>query len=129
MQKLDAFTYMLGLARKAGQVTTGTPQVHRSLGRGDAAIILLDSGVSERTQKDFSDKSLYYDVPCLILEEGILSRTVGKPGCMVAAVRPGPLGERLRVLAKELDIKEPKNDGETGRNPSEVREDRAAEEK
>ncbi len=90
---------LLGLALRAGQVTTGADMALKEIRAGRAALALLDAGASAGTRKKISDACAYRNVPLHILPEGEIDRACGREGRMVAAVKPGALcAQMMRML-------------------------------
>ena len=77
---------MLGLAKKAGRLVVGTPQVCDALQGGGVHLVLYSTGASENTKKRILDRSAYYGVhalPLNALPETLAAR-VGKTGAVAA---------------------------------------------
>ena len=69
----------LGLCRRAGKLTMGTPLVLEAVKKGKAALVLLASDVSEQTAEKITVLCGHKSVPCrkIGLNKGELSRAVG----------------------------------------------------
>ena len=104
----NAFFSMLGLAMRAGALTTGEDGVKKAVSGGKALLVLVDEGASANTKKLFADACVHYGVPLHMTRRERLGLAMGKPGRMSAAVARGPLGEKLLALALK----------ETGRMPA-----------
>ena len=104
----NAFFAMLGLAMRAGALTTGEDGVKKAVSGGKALLVLVDEGASANTKKLFADACAHYGVPLHMTRRERLGLAMGKPGRMSAAVARGPLGEKLLALAQK----------ETGRMPA-----------
>ena len=89
---------LLGLASRSGQIVLGADLALREIRSGRAALVLLDQGASEGTRKKISDACSYRNVPLHMLPEGELSSACGQDGRMAAAVKPGPLCQRMLEL-------------------------------
>ena len=89
---------LLGLCCRAGQITLGAEMALREIKGGRAGLTLLDAGASEGTKKKISDACAYRRVPLHMLPEGELSSACGKDGRLAAAVKPGPLCQRMLEL-------------------------------
>lgn len=96
----DAFFPMLGLAMRAGVLTTGEDGVRKAVATGKALLVLVDEGASANTKKLFADACAHYGVPLRLTQRERLGLAMGKPGRMSAAVGRGPLGEKLLELAR-----------------------------
>ena len=104
----NAFFSMLGLAMRAGALTTGEDGVKKAVSGGKALLVLVDEGASANTKKLFADACAHYGVPLWLTQRERLGLAMGKPGRMSTAVARGPLGEKLLALALK----------ETGRMPA-----------
>ena len=96
----NAFFSMLGLAMRAGALTTGEDGVKKAVASGKALLVLVDEGASANTRKLFTDACAHYGVPLHMAQRERLGLAMGKPGRMSAAVARGPLGEKLLALAQ-----------------------------
>ena len=97
----DAFYSMLGIAKRAGQLTLGTDGVLGSIASGSAKLVLLDDSASENTKKRFRDSCAFYGVELFETSQDRLGFAIGKPGRICAAVAKGPLGDKLYMLAQQ----------------------------
>ena len=95
----DAFYSMLGIARRADVLTLGTDAARAAVAAGQAALMLVDAGASDNTQKRLADTCAYYGVRLARTQPGRLGQAIGKPGRMCAAVSKGTLCDRLIALA------------------------------
>lgn len=89
---------MLGLAMRAGQLTTGDDMVERDARAGRAAMVLLDAGASVRTQDKYRTLCERKGIPLYLLREDTLGRSIGKDNRMIAAVKKGPMAKQLMAL-------------------------------
>jgi len=89
---------VIGLCARAGQAVSGGSGCEAAVRGGQAALVLLDGGASANLRKKFADACAFRRVPLYTLEAGQLGRAIGKPGRMVAAVKPGALADTLRSL-------------------------------
>ncbi len=67
---------MLGLSRRAGQVTIGTPLVTGLLPTGKMRVVFYTADASANTEKRITDKCRFYNVKCIKLD--IPSEEIGK---------------------------------------------------
>lgn len=95
----NAFFSMLGLAMRAGALTTGEDGVKKAIAAGKALLVLVDEGASANTRKLFADACAHYGAPLALTKRDRLGLAMGRPGRMSAAVAPGPLGEKLLALS------------------------------
>lgn len=76
----------IGIAKKAGRLASGTPNVCDALRRGAKYAVFMASDASESTKKRLSDKCAYYgaelySLSCTCAE---LAHRVGKTGSVAA---------------------------------------------
>ena len=86
MEQNKALSY-IGIARKAGKLAIGTPNVCDAMRRQADGVVFASSDASEATKKRLYDKCTYYGVRlCTLKVSGEeLAHLVGKTG-QVAAV-------------------------------------------
>lgn len=71
---------LLGLANRAGKITTGEDLVIKSMQHGKAKIVFVASDASSATIDKFDKKCFFYKVPCILdFDTDELSRAIGKP--------------------------------------------------
>lgn len=58
---------MLGLAMKAGKVSSGEFATEQAVKSGSAYLVILAETASANTQKKFRNMCAYYKVPCILL--------------------------------------------------------------
>ena len=90
---------LIGLAARAGRVTTGQEGVESAVKRKKAIVALLDAQASERTKKDIRDACSYAGAALVTLPADTLGYAIGKPGRMCAAVTDPSLAKRIIELA------------------------------
>lgn len=86
MKKNDPFSY-LGLAMRAGKLSTGDDIVLQALRSGEAKLVIIATDASSRTQKKFRDKCSHYQIP--IVEFGNryeLGASIGKEDRVIISV-------------------------------------------
>lgn len=70
MAKREALS-ALGLCKKAGKLTVGTPLVCRAIAsKKPPALAIVSSGASENTKKRLYDKCKFYSIPIYELDAG-----------------------------------------------------------
>lgn len=57
---------LLGLAKKAGKVKSGSFATERSIQVGEACLVIIAEDASDNTRKKFVDKCTYYDIPYIV---------------------------------------------------------------
>ncbi|MDO4355024.1 MAG: ribosomal L7Ae/L30e/S12e/Gadd45 family protein [Clostridia bacterium] len=92
---------LIGLAARAGRVTTGQEGVESAVKKKKAILALVDANASERTKKDIRDACRYAQADMLELPADALGGAIGKSGRMCAAVTDGSLAKRILELAAQ----------------------------
>lgn len=62
------FAGMLGLAARAGRISTGEFSAEKSIKSGKAKLCILASDASENTRKHFRDMCGYRRIPCVTVD-------------------------------------------------------------
>lgn len=77
----------LGLAQRAGKVSSGEETVMRLIRQGKAKAVILSADASERTRKTISNKCSFYHVPLLTVpDREVLGQAIGQPSRVIIAV-------------------------------------------
>jgi len=100
----DRILRLLGLCRRAGKLLSGQDTVITAVRSEKAALALLSSDASERTQKQLRDKCAFYGVPLLHLtvDGDSLGKATGKSGTLSSlAVTDRGFASAIRKLAEE----------------------------
>lgn len=63
----DSSLFLLGLCRKSGSLKSGSQAVLMAIRSGKAFLVLIASDCSANTKKQITDKSNFYQVPCLVV--------------------------------------------------------------
>ncbi len=99
------FLRMLGLARRAGKLTLGTPLSLQALHKGRARLLIVCEGASEQTKKKMHTQAEFYRVPLIVLPmpQEEFSHLLGKqaPVVSVAVTDDGFATELLKSSGKE----------------------------
>ena len=66
-----------------------------------AAIVLLDGGASENTQKRIIDACHSHPTPLYSVSEGALGHAIGKKGRMVICLKEGGMATKLLTMLKD----------------------------
>ncbi len=101
--KPDQVLSLLGIARKSGNVKTGSFQVEESVKGNKAFLVIHAKDASERTKKDLHDMCRYYQVT--IREYGTresLSKSVGREDIVVISITDENLSD---AVLKKMDAK------------------------
>ncbi len=98
---LDWTLSMVGLAKKAGRLIVGTPQVCGALPGGGVRLVLYSAAASGNTKKRVLDRAAYYGVRAVALDASpeTLAARVGKTGA-VAAVGVADAGFARAIEAR-----------------------------
>ena len=92
----------LGLCMRAGRITSGQEACVDLSRQEQAALVLMDAGVSENTRKRITDACHSHSVPLYELTEGQLGWAIGKKGRMVVALKADGMSQKLlSLLANE----------------------------
>lgn len=94
----------LGLCTRAGQLVFGQEACVDAVRKHTAALVLLDSGCSANTRKRFVDACETHKTPLFEIAEGMIAKSVGKEGRMVAAIKHGGMADKLLSLLKDEKI-------------------------
>ena len=86
-EKEERFFRMLGLARRAGKVTLGTPLSLQELHRRRARLLIVCDEASDATKKKMHTQSLYYRVPLVLVKmpQERFAQLLGKQAPVVSA--------------------------------------------
>ncbi|MDR1600004.1 MAG: ribosomal L7Ae/L30e/S12e/Gadd45 family protein [Oscillospiraceae bacterium] len=101
---LDRAAGLLGLASRAGQISSGEDGAIALIRAGKAAIALMDAATGPNTSKRLIDACGYRNVTLSRLPEGMLGKAIGKANRMVAAVQKGSLADSLSAALKGAEL-------------------------
>ncbi len=94
---------LLGLAMRSGQMTLGADLALREVKAGKAALVLMDAGASENTQKKLRDGCAFRHVPIHTIEAGLLDRACGREGRMAASLKKGGFSQQILRLLDQTE--------------------------
>lgn len=95
------FLNMLGIATKAGKVVSGEFSTEKAVKEGRAFLVLVAADASNNTQKLFTDKCSFYEVPVVICSsKEELGHAIGKMSRASIAITDEGLA---RAIAKYFD--------------------------
>ena len=89
---------LIGLARRAGQLSLGTDTVLKQLKSGRCAAVLLDEAAAPNTRKRLTEAAQSAQVPLFMIPEGLMDLATGQSGRMTAAVSRGGLADQIILL-------------------------------
>ncbi|GKQ42614.1 YlxQ family RNA-binding protein [Companilactobacillus sp. RD055328] len=86
----------LGIATRAKKTITGTELVGNAIASGKTRLVLVSKDISERSLKDITNKTNYYQVKMYqVLDDEEIEQATGKSRKMIAIVDNG--------MAKKFD--------------------------
>lgn len=96
----------LGLAQRAGKLTSGDEGVLKAVRSKTASFVFIASDASENAKKKYKDKCEFYGVPFSFeFERSELGHSIGKAERVVVAVTDKGLSELVRKsLAKHAEV-------------------------
>ncbi len=93
---------LLGLATRAGKLTSGEFMVEKTIKEGKAQLVILAADASDNTKKKFTNMCEYRNVPMYIFGDKLtLGRDIGKEMRVVAAVLDAGFKD---AIVKQLEI-------------------------
>lgn len=96
MQNQNRALSMLSLAAKAGKVQSGGFLTEKAIQEGTACFVIIAENASKNTQKKFTDKCKYYEIPYIIaFDSSILGNQIGKQERTVLAVTDPGLAKQI----------------------------------
>ena len=91
----------LGLAKRSGNLITGESLVLDAVRKNKAKIVFIAKDASANTQKKFTDKTKYYNIPSTtILTSEDIAEALGVPRKIVAITDVG-FAKKFQILLKE----------------------------
>lgn len=99
----DRILSMIGLATKAGAVTSGEFSVDKAIKAGKARLVIIADDASDRTKKGFKDSCTYYRVPLVIYKDKeTLGHSMGKQFRASLAILDTGFADSLLKKCREL---------------------------
>lgn len=93
---------LLGLVRRAGQLTTGEALVLKKIRQQKTFFVLIASDAGAATAKKITDKCQFYHVPCSnILSRQEISQSIGQARSVIAIDQPG-FAKKLKQLTNNI---------------------------
>lgn len=94
----------LGLAARAGQLRIGTESVARTIGTGDAVVVVLASDAPPRVLRRFAMLLDRRSIPHKVVLDGErLGHAVGRERVVALAITDESLGRRVLELAEAVE--------------------------
>lgn len=101
--KPDRVLSMLGLAAKAGTVTSGEFSTEKAVRAHSAYLVIVAADASENTQKRFADMAEYHEIPMYRYgEKEALGRAIGKQFRASLAVTDQGLAHSIEDKLKQM---------------------------
>ena len=85
---------LMGLCVRAGQSIFGEDSCLKALRAGQAALLILDDGISEKSAEKLERVCEREKIPRVRLAKGLLEQATGRPG-MAMSVRSGSFAEQM----------------------------------
>ena len=94
---------MIGLATRAGAVTSGEFSVDKAIKAGKARLVIIADDASDRTKKGFKDSCSFYGVPLAIYKhKETLGHSMGKQFRASLAILDTGFADSLLKKCREL---------------------------
>ena len=78
-QRKSRITSLLGMAMKAGKISSGEFKTMDAVKSGESFLVIVAEDASENTKKKFRDKCAYRDIPCMCYaDRDILGACIGR---------------------------------------------------
>lgn len=99
---MDKLLNLLGLAMRAGQVTSGEETVIKAIQNKKAKLVIIATDTSDGSKKTIQDKCKYYKIKNTVLaSKDQLGRAIGKsPRSSISINDPG-FANKILVLIEE----------------------------
>lgn len=92
------FYRLLGLGRRAGQLTAGSDAVMRMLETDQGGLLILAGDASQRTRARFTREALHAKTPLLVLGTMVeLGQAAGMTPRAILALAKGTLADEVRL--------------------------------
>jgi len=89
---------LLGLAMRAGQVTSGDSLCERDIRAGRAALAFMDEGVSQNTREKYIQICGAKGISLEEVSADALGKAIGKPNRMIVVLAKGKLANKVASL-------------------------------
>ena len=86
---------LLGLALRSGNLALGADIAQQAVRSKKAMAVLLDAGASENTRKKLTDSCTYYQIPLIMVSQGMLELATGKQGRKAAALLHSDISKEI----------------------------------
>lgn len=90
---------LMGMAQRAGKLTTGEALVLKAIRSGQAEVVILALDASDNARKQFLNKCEYYDVPLITsFSRQEISHALGKDRTVCALLDKGFVHSLQKLL-------------------------------
>ncbi len=90
---------LIGLAQRAGKISSGATQVQQDVKRGKAYMIVVATDASENSLKEYRSKCEFYQIPLFMWgDKDRLGHVIGKAMRTAIAVLDQGFADRLKEL-------------------------------
>ena len=98
----DKVLNLLGIAKRAGRLTTGEEKTTESIQKQTAKLVFVASDASKNTSKKVKDKCSYYNIPLIDKYSNMeLSQATGASNRVVLSITDSGFGNKLLELAEK----------------------------
>lgn len=92
----------LGLAAKAGMVSSGETAVEDAIQSGKACFVILAADASENTRKKFQNKCSFYQIPCIVTgNREMTGKRIGKELRSCVSVNDSNFADQISGLLSD----------------------------
>ena len=95
---------LLGLAQRAGRLTTGADTTLNTIRAGKAFLVLADESAAENTLKKVKDACIYYHAPVMYLPEGLIEGATGRDGRVLCALTDQGFAKKIQEIMAEAEM-------------------------
>lgn len=98
----DKVLNLLGIAKRAGRLTTGEEKTIESIQKQTAKLVFIAGDASRNTSKKVKDKCSYYNIPLIDKYTNMeLSQATGASNRVVLSITDSGFGNKLLELAEK----------------------------
>ena len=107
MSRPDKVLSLLGLAMKAGKVSSGETAAESAVKSGKAYLVIVANDASDNTRKHFSDMCVFRDIPFIqYSDKENLGRALGKDLRSNLAITDKGFADAIIKQATDMDLSE-----------------------
>ena len=101
---MNKFLGMLGLAKRAGKITSGEFLCEQSIKSGQSALVIIASDISENSRKSIVNACTYYGVQYIeIATSSELGKAIGEDMRMTVSVNDGNFKNAILSKIERID--------------------------